>query len=175
MDPNLFHIDWERTFEALAGIIVLSFFVERACALLFESRWWIRKFEDAEIDGTLGETAAKPGATGSEETPAEALAKKEPALMPAAPQPTELLPGQKYPLKEFIGFVVALAVCWAWDFDALSIVLLSDETRLVGVVLTAGVVAGGSKASIKLFHDVLHIGSSATQKRRAGKNQAATS
>jgi hypothetical protein len=53
MDPNLFHLDWERTLEALVGIIVLSFLVERACALLFESRWWIRLFEDA----SLGETS----------------------------------------------------------------------------------------------------------------------
>jgi hypothetical protein len=42
VDPNLFHIDWERTLEALVAIVVLSFVVERACAILFESRWWTR-------------------------------------------------------------------------------------------------------------------------------------
>ncbi len=36
MDPNLFHIDWDRLFEVLLAIIVLAFFLERAPALLFE-------------------------------------------------------------------------------------------------------------------------------------------
>lgn len=39
MDPNLFHLDWERTFEVLLTIAVLAFFVERAFAPLFENRW----------------------------------------------------------------------------------------------------------------------------------------
>ena len=39
MDPNLFHLDWERTFEVLAKIVVLA---NRAAAsvegtLVFES------------------------------------------------------------------------------------------------------------------------------------------
>ena len=46
MDPNLFHLDWERTFEVLAAIVVLAFFVERALAPLFENRWWLRRFDD---------------------------------------------------------------------------------------------------------------------------------
>ena len=165
MDPNLFHIDWERTLEALVGIVVLAFFVERVCAVLFESRWWVRKFEDSRIDRVATEL-------GTEDTEGESEAKPSGAsgTKGAQPAPPELLPGKKYPVKELIGFVVALLICWVWDFDALSIVLLSKETRLAGVVLTAGVVAGGSKASIKLFHDVLHIGSSAAKKRRDVKN-----
>ena len=38
MDPNLFHLDWERVIEALATIIVIAFLVERALSLVFESR-----------------------------------------------------------------------------------------------------------------------------------------
>ena len=30
MDPNLFHIDFERLMEVLITIVILSFFVERA-------------------------------------------------------------------------------------------------------------------------------------------------
>jgi hypothetical protein len=41
MDPNLYHLDWERTLEVLATIIVLAFVVERALSLLFENRWWL--------------------------------------------------------------------------------------------------------------------------------------
>ena len=40
MDPNLFHVDWERTLEAVVAIIILSFLVERVSALLFESRFF---------------------------------------------------------------------------------------------------------------------------------------
>ena len=32
MDPNLFFLDWERTFEVLISIIVLAFLLERALA-----------------------------------------------------------------------------------------------------------------------------------------------
>ena len=41
MDPNLFHVDMQRLFEALTAIIVLSFFLERTLALLFEHRLWV--------------------------------------------------------------------------------------------------------------------------------------
>jgi hypothetical protein len=157
MDPNLFHLDWERALEALAGIVVLSFFVERACALLFESRWWIRLFEDARV----GEQPPEAGATGAQ---------------PAATAPRKLRPGRKYPLKEILGFLVALAICLKWNFDAVSIVLLSEHTRLIGVLVTAAIVAGGSKASIALFQDVLHVSSAAKQERKTlkdlDKNQA---
>ena len=127
MDPNLFHLDWERTLEALVGIIVLSFLVERACALLFESRWWIRLFEDAR----LGETSV------SQKTNNTSKSEKK-----------DIMPGRLYPLKEIISFIVALLICYFWDFDAVSIILLSDQIHLLGIVITALVVAGGSKASI---------------------------
>lgn len=168
MDPNLFHIDWERTFEALTGITILAFFVERACALLFESRWWIRKFEGEQRDTTSskpGSAGTLPDAQGKE--PADSPDRKT-DFKPAAVEAEVLLPGRKYPLKEFVGFLVALIICWAWDFDAISIILLNDQTRLVGVVATAAIVAGGSKASIALFHDVLHIGSNASKERSSG-------
>lgn len=41
IDPNLFHMDWERTFEVLIVIILLAFIVERALAIIFESRFFI--------------------------------------------------------------------------------------------------------------------------------------
>jgi hypothetical protein len=106
MDPNLFHLDWERTFEVLAAIVVLSFFVERALALVFEHRAFVRAFERRGV-------------------------------------------------KEPIAFLVALAVCLYWDFDAVSMIVLREKASLAGEVLTAGVIAGGSKGAIKLFRGVL--------------------
>ena len=117
MDPNLFHIDMGRLFEVLVGIIVLSFFLERALAVVFEHRWWTARLKDR---------------------------------------------GFKAP----IAVLVALAVCVYWDFDAISTVFLVDETRLVGHIITAAVIAGGSKASIKLFHDVMGAMSDAEKARK---------
>ena len=45
MDPNLFHVDWERTFEALLFVVVLAFLIERALAIIFENRLFIRHFD----------------------------------------------------------------------------------------------------------------------------------
>jgi hypothetical protein len=111
VDPNLFHLDWERLFEVLAAIIVLAFVLERALALIFEHRLY--------IDHVQGKG-----------------------------------------LKEFIAFAAALLVCWAWKFDALSMILLREQTTFLGEAITAGVIAGGSKGAIKLFRDVLKIKSS---------------
>src|SRR5205085_1959597 len=45
VDPNLFHLDWQRTLEVLAGIVLLAFIVERALSLLFENRWWLDRMD----------------------------------------------------------------------------------------------------------------------------------
>lgn len=147
MDPNLFHLDWERTFEALVGIIVLAFLVERACALVFESRWYIRLFEDPRVG----------------EPPGEVLeAKDEP--------PRRRMPGRLYPVKEIVAFGLAAVVCLVWDFDAVSIMLLSPTTNLGGKLLTAAVIAGGSKAAVTLFHSLMNVRSNAEKERQALKD-----
>jgi len=68
-----------------------------------------------------------------------------------------------------IAFLVAAAVCVLWQFDALSIILLREKVTLLGELITGAVVAGGSKASIKLFRDVLDVKSGAY---RAAKESA---
>lgn len=117
MDPNLFAIDNERLFEVLVAIVVLSFFIERALAVVFESRWLVHR-----------------------------LSKKG--------------------LKEPISFLVSFLVVRHWDFDAFSIIFTKEHTQLWGHVLTAGIVAGGSKASIKFFHGVLGAMSTAEDDRQ---------
>lgn len=116
MDPNLIHVDWERTGEALTLVIVLAFLIERALAVIFENPLYIR-FIDR--DG----------------------------------------------LKELIAVVASIAVCAAWQFDALGMILLTSTTTVAGYIVTGLVVAGGSKASIKLFHGVLGIQSTASLMR----------
>jgi hypothetical protein len=64
-------------------------------------------------------------------------------------------------VKEPIAFLTSFAVVWYWKFDALSVVLNADKTSLLGYLITAAIISGGSKASIKLFHDVINAKSSA--------------
>jgi hypothetical protein len=124
MDPNLFHLDWERTFEVLGAIVLLSMFVERALALLFEQKLFVKRFGGS-------------------------------------------------PIKEIIAFAVSLVVCLKWKFDAVSMTILSDRISAIGQVVTAGIIAGGSKGSIKLFRDVLGWKSSAYADYEAAKKAAA--
>jgi hypothetical protein len=118
VDPNLFHVDGERLYEALLAIVVLSFFVERALALVFEHRFFVDRLSGKGV-------------------------------------------------KEFIAFGAALATCINWDFDAVSVILVSEKTSRLGHVITAAVIAGGSKASVKFFQDVLGASSSAEKERKA--------
>lgn len=66
-------------------------------------------------------------------------------------------------LKEPISFIVSFLTVRYWEFDSLSILLHREEASLWGYALTAAIVAGGSKASIKLFHDLLDVKSSAVR------------
>ncbi len=60
-------------------------------------------------------------------------------------------------VKEFIAFGVSALICVRWQFDALSVIILDHEPDPVGYFVTAAVIAGGSKASIKLFHDLMNV------------------
>lgn len=131
MDPNLFHLDWERLFEVMAAIVVLAFFLERGLAVVFENKLFL----------------AHAGDKG---------------------------------LREAIAFVVAALVCWYWDFDAITMILPKEKTSLLGTIITGAVVAGGSKASVRLFRDILGFKSNAwaefqrgkAEKKAAGANTA---
>lgn len=116
MDPNLFHVDGERLIEVLFTIVVLSFFVERALSVLFESRFYVQRFRGKS-------------------------------------------------LKELVAFGVSAAICWRWQFDAISILLVQDQTSVYGSMITGAVIAGGTKGSIKLFQDVLGWKSKAEKAR----------
>ena len=118
MDPNLFHLDWDRVWEVVATVAVLAVLLERALSVLFEHRAFIAAFD-------------------------------------------------KKGLKEPIAFGASLFVCWYWDFDAVSAIILRDSTSLPGHLVTAGIIAGGSKGSKKLFTDLLGIQSRAAEAAEA--------
>ncbi len=123
MDPNLFHVDWERVIEVLSVIVILSFLLERALAPFFESRLFIGRFKQKG-------------------------------------------------LKEMIAVILGAIICIVWKIDAISIIVLNDGMTYFGEILTGAVIAGGSKASIKLFRDVMGLKSTAQQeheeKKKAG-------
>ena len=69
-------------------------------------------------------------------------------------------------IKEPIALLVSLIVVTYWNFDAVSIIMNADETSFWGYLITAAIIAGGSKASIKLFHDVLKIKSNSLKAKK---------
>ena len=120
VDPNFFRVDLERAFELMVALVLLSLFLERALAIIFEHRWYL-----------------------------------------------DNLDGKGF--KPVIAFGAALYVCWYWQFDAVSVIVLREQTDWPGYLITAGVIAGGSKASMKLFHDFLNIRSTAMRQRDTKK------
>jgi hypothetical protein len=112
MDPNLFHVDINRTTEVLLLLVLLSFMLERALSPIVEHRWFVERFD-------------------------------------------------KKGIKEFLALALSAAVCILWQFDAVSAVILSEKTSLLGELITASVIAGGSKGSLKFFRDWLDVSSSA--------------
>lgn len=200
MDPNLFHLDWMRTLEAVVGIIVLSFIVERVAALLFESRFFVHNTrvpdegsEEArrEHEGVaaaraiiaaahapdkvldlrdgLGETNPLWPAEGE----ADAVARRAHQYlreMDARARRRRRL--ASLPIKEAVAFALAALICIQREFDAVAIILLAPTTTTWGAILTGAVIAGGSKASIKLFHDLLNVKSQAMREVRKPDDHA---
>lgn len=107
-DPNFFHIDFVQTTEVCVALVLLSLFVERALALLFEHRLFL----------------SRCGGKG---------------------------------VKTPIALLFAIGVCWYWKIDAIAVILQSPANSVLGYVLSGAIVAGGSKASIRFFHEVLNI------------------
>lgn len=152
VDPNLFFLDFERVSEVLLTILLLALLIERALALVFESRAFIErvaynvKHEGGSTEGTI--TDAQPRNRG---------------------------------VKELIALGVSFYVCWHWDFDALSVLLPVSHNKmtLMGMLITAMIIAGGSKGAAKLFSDWMGIKSSAQKEidaiREAKRARAASS
>ena len=80
--------------------------------------------------------------------------------------------GVKSYLREAIAFVAAAAICWYWKFDLPAIMLTSSQTSWPGYLITGGVIAGGSKGSIRLFRDILQFKSGALKEYEEDKAKA---
>ncbi len=61
--------------------------------------------------------------------------------------------------KPLVAFLVATVVCWLWQIDLPAVLLSNNRVSIPGVVLTGAVIAGGAKASIQLFREVLSVSS----------------
>ncbi|MCB9065472.1 MAG: hypothetical protein H6551_10070 [Chitinophagales bacterium] len=152
MDPNLFHIDYDRLLEILITIVVFSFFIERALSVVFESRFFIDR------------TEAKPEQPEVRDDNGNIIEEAKPAKE------------KKKGVKELIAIIVSIAFCYYWQFDAITILLASNDTvTLPGMILTAAIIAGGSKASVALFKDLLGFMSSAEKERKERKKNQTTS
>ncbi len=57
-------------------------------------------------------------------------------------------------IKPFIAFALSYGVCYFWDFDALSIILVKEKMETLGFVVTAGIIAGGSKGALELLRNI---------------------
>lgn len=78
-------------------------------------------------------------------------------------------------IKELLAFLLSAFVCVKWRIDALSVILHGDQMTFLGELLTAGVVAGGSKASLKLFRDVMGVENEQAQlARKKGSTEFAS-
>lgn len=78
----------------------------------------------------------------------------------------EKVPGTGTP----VVYLIALAICNHTKFDALLLIRNPDNEAFdafsIGTLVTAGVIAGGSKGAILLFQDILGFGEKALETRR---------
>ena len=60
-------------------------------------------------------------------------------------------------MKEGISFFTAYSICRWGSFDALSVILAVHSSTTFSKIITAMVVAGGSKGAIKLMQEFLGV------------------
>lgn len=73
--------------------------------------------------------------------------------------------------KEVIAFLLSFFVCFYWKIDAPSVIFHAEKISWLGIAISAAVVAGGSKASLKLFRDVLGVENEKAKIRREADNR----
>ena len=64
---------------------------------------------------------------------------------------------EKGSYKPLVAFLVAAVMCWLWQIDLPAVLLSNNRVSIPGVLLTGALIAGGSKASIQLFREVLGV------------------
>lgn len=61
---------------------------------------------------------------------------------------------KKLHVKPLLAFIVSFVICYYWEFDVLSIILVKSVMTNFGYVVTAAVIAGGSKGALQLLRNV---------------------
>ncbi len=145
MDILEFAVDYAVLFDVLVLIVILSFFIERALSVLFESsffiKWYDPQFKRSEI-------------------------KKYSEFQVPEPDEESKPLKKKGGIKELITVIISITIVSSFDFDALAIIMKDDCCSELGYFITGLIIAGGSKASIKLFKDTLEFMSSAEMRRK---------
>jgi hypothetical protein len=75
---------------------------------------------------------------------------------------------------ELIAYAVSVLIVWYCEFDALAILMQHEANAWPGYLITGAMVAGGSKASINLFHDLLDVRSTYERRKQTLINAGAT-
>lgn len=73
--------------------------------------------------------------------------------------------------KEVIAFVASFLMCFYWKLDAPSVIFHGEKISWLGMAISAAVIAGGSKASLKLFRDVLGVENEQAKIAREASNK----
>jgi|GEM_PF-3439400 len=143
MDLLEFAVDYSVLFDVLVLIVILSFFVERALAVIFESSLFIKWYDPtfAAFDDNSGQ--------------------KDEGEPKPKPKP------KKKGTKELLAIVVSVILVYNMGFDALAVLMKSENfSPELGYFITGLIIAGGSKGSIKLFNDILNFRNDAESRRK---------
>lgn len=66
-------------------------------------------------------------------------------------------PVSKGDYKAMIAFVLGVLTCLLYQIDIVAALMSHSHPSVFGAMITGGLVAGGSKASIKLFRDIMGV------------------
>ena len=70
--------------------------------------------------------------------------------------------------KSLIAVILSALICYFYQIDIMAVLMHHAHVSFLGVVTTGAVIAGGSKASIKLFRDILGVQSEASKQSKIG-------
>lgn len=167
MNPAIFEfaIDFNLLIEILITIVIFSFFIERSLSVIFGSelflKWYDPCFKEKLRKKRETECLEEPPAEGEPEVETKKKGDEKKVT-----KPTEI-GDKKSGTKEIISVIVSISAVVFWEFDAVTILFKTyNEPQVFGYAITGMIIAGGTKASIKLFQDVLGFKSSAEKARK---------